>query len=548
MRKLALMVVDTWLSYLLVSLQIMASFGLIFGSVERVHAADFFCASGNVTCLIAAINSANTLAGADTINLDPGTYTLTSVDHTNEFGGEPSGLPSISSHITINGEHAATTIIQRDPGAPGFRIFPVAVGGKLTLNGLMVKGGRGPVAGGGIMNEGSLIIDRCIIEDNGFGLEGGGILNETTGTLNLTNSIVLRNDAHDGGGILNFGTAIITHSSIIDNSAEGGGGIENFGTATIQNSTISENGAHSGGGISNGGTMTIMNSTIANNVVPSVVSTGGGIRNGGTLNITNSTISGNTSGGGGGGIANFVLGGIGGIVSLQNSIVALNTTAVGTSGPDCAGVVTSLGNNIIGIDAISLNPCDISLRPSDLIGDPGLGTFTDDETQGGGYFPLLKTSQAINAGNNTVCLANRLLATDQIGLPRAGVCDIGAIEFQTRMLVSVDIRPKKDANRINPNSAKGINVAILSVNGFDATSVVANTVRFGATGIEAAPIHATIRDVNGDGDPDVVLQFAIQDTGIICGDTFASLTGETSQGVSIIGSSPIKTVQCGKQR
>jgi len=54
-----------------------------------------------------------------------------------------------------------------------------------------------------------------------------------TGTLNLTNSFVIRNHAHDGGGISNFGTAIITHSSIIDNSAQNtnGGGIENNGTA-----------------------------------------------------------------------------------------------------------------------------------------------------------------------------------------------------------------------------------------------------------------------------------------------------------------------------
>ena len=74
-----------------------------------------------------------------------------------------------------------------------------------------------------------------------------------------------------------------------------------------------------------------------------------------------------------------------------------------------------------------------------------------------------------------------------------------------------------------------------------------NTVRFGATGTEAAPIHVALRDIGPDGDrPHMILRFRIQDTGIKCGDTFASLTGQTSQGLSIIGSSPIKTVQCGK--
>ena len=89
MKKIALMDVNTWAS--LISLRLAASIVVILGALESVEAAEFFCSSGNVTCLIAAINEANTRAGADTINLDPGTYTLTSVDHTNEFGGEPSG-------------------------------------------------------------------------------------------------------------------------------------------------------------------------------------------------------------------------------------------------------------------------------------------------------------------------------------------------------------------------------------------------------------------------------------------------------------------------
>jgi hypothetical protein len=72
-------------------------------------------------------------------------------------------------------------------------------------------------------------------------------------------------------------------------------------------------------------------------------------------------------------------------------------------------------------------------------------------------------------------------------------------------LVSVDVRPKKDANRINPDSTKDINVAIFSVNVFDATTVDSNTVRFGATCTEAAPVHLVLRDVDGDGNRDMLL-------------------------------------------
>src|SRR4030095_13444064 len=141
MKNLAVVAVNMWLSYLFGSLLIIAS----IGAGGPVHAAEFSC--GNVTCLIAKINEANTNADADTINLDPGTYTLTSID--NSTNG-PNGLPIITSDITINGEDAVTKIIERDPVATFFfRIFAVAVSGKLTLNGLAVVGGGGVFPGGG---------------------------------------------------------------------------------------------------------------------------------------------------------------------------------------------------------------------------------------------------------------------------------------------------------------------------------------------------------------------------------------------------------------
>ena len=100
------------------------------------------------------------------------------------------------------------------------------------------------------------------------------------------------------------------------------------------------------------------------------------------------------------------------------------------TGSDCSttfgGLITSLGNNLLG----DLSGCDISLLPSDLTGDAGLSSFTDNETPGDGHFPLLPTSRAIDAGNNETCLADTMLATDQLGNPRVGVCDIGSVEFQ----------------------------------------------------------------------------------------------------------------------
>ena len=133
-----------------------------------------------------------------------------------------------------------------------------------------------------------------------------------------------------------------------------------------------------------------------------------------------------------------------------------------------------------------------------------------------------------------------------IGDPDSGVVKLdGRRGFHFPVTsVSIDIRPKSDANRINPNSSGNINVAILSGNGFDARTIDPDTVRFGATGTEAAPVNVGRRDVDGDGDRDVVLRFQIPDAGIKCGDTSASLTGQTFTGFSILGSNPIRTVGC----
>ena len=272
---------------------------------------------------------------------------------------------------------------------------------------------------------------------------------------------------------------------------------------------------------------------------------GGGIYNcGGLVSITNSTIRENQ-------VPAFPLGVAGGIwndggaLQVRNSIIAGNTfrgDGQSNVGIDCFGTITSFGNNLVG----DPSGCGINLQPSDLTGDPGLGIFVgggEDDLPGRAFYPVLAGSAVIDKGNPNACLQ-----TDQLGNLRVGICDIGAVEFRGPMLASVDIRPKKDANRINPNSTKNINVAIFSVNGFDATSVDPNTVRFGATGMEAAPISGAIRDVDGDGHFDMVLRFQILDTGIKCGDTLALLTGQISNGPSIIGSSPIKTVECKQQQ
>jgi hypothetical protein len=74
--------------------------------------------------------------------------------------------------------------------------------------------------------------------------------------------------------------------------------------------------------------------------------------------------------------------------------------------------------------------------------------------------------------------------------------------------------------------------------------VKASTVGFGKTGDEAAPVVVSVKDVNGDRRPDLLLSFNIQDTGIQCGEISASLTGETISREAIQGFDAIVTIGC----
>jgi hypothetical protein len=398
------------------------------------QAADLACAAGKVACLIDAINTANANGEANTITLEAGTYTLTAVDNTTDG---PNGLPSVTGSVTIKGAGAEATRLARDASAPVFRLGHVAATGSLTLDGLTIRG------------FGSL----------SFPLDGGGLRNQQ-GTLTLTNVTLTTTRAFIGGGIFNQeGTVILAQTTLADNENDGGGGLHNEGGQVILvNTTLARNRSlHGGGGIFNaGGTVTLMHSTLRGNVslgggglfnarqstafiidstiadnATGSIDPGGGIVNLGTLTILNSTIARNTITGSvsGAGIASFIPA-VSHILSSTiadnqgsglsgSGFVLLNTILARNTG-DCFGIVTSLGTNLID----DPTGCPITLQPTDLTGDPGLGAFTDNGTPGNGHIPLRRGSPAIDAGNDAACPS-----TDQLGRRRRGPCDIGAIRF-----------------------------------------------------------------------------------------------------------------------
>jgi CSLREA domain-containing protein len=404
------------------------------------------CADATGACTLrAAIMEANALAGADTITLPLGTYTL-AIPGPGEDAAATGDL-DIDSTVTITGAGASSTIID---GGDLDRVIHSAPNGQVItvrITGVTVQGGRG-AGGAGIFNGrfglGLLELTDSTVRSNvATGGSGGGILN--IGMVRLENVIIRNNDgAVSGGGIFNQGTITISGSSIRSNVANStGGGIDSGGTAVITDTTIDGNtagpGSGGGGGVYNFGTMELANSTVSSN---SSDDWGGGLGNSGPLTLTNVTVSGNVAGAEGGGLWHHPIGSStllnvtinantaatgGGIYSLAGAFLGVvttkNTIVADNIATDCAGGVpiTSLGHNLD-----SDGTCGLT-GTGDLPGvDPLLGPLADNggPTQ---TRALLVGSPAIDAGDNSGCPA-----TDQRGVarPQGSACDIGAYEFQ----------------------------------------------------------------------------------------------------------------------
>ena len=88
-----------------------------------VRAGDFDVSSCDPAELVTAIDSANTTPGADDIYLNGScTYTLTEIN--SNFAGNDSGLPLITSTVTIHG-NGATIARSETPSTPNFNFFEV---------------------------------------------------------------------------------------------------------------------------------------------------------------------------------------------------------------------------------------------------------------------------------------------------------------------------------------------------------------------------------------------------------------------------------------
>jgi hypothetical protein len=378
-----------------------------------------------------AIGQANARTGtADVITFDPTVFA------TAQTLSLAAVTLNITDSVSVNGPAAGVTL----QGQNANQLINVNGAGVLnvTLDHLTLTGGRtGTTSGAAIGSaDENLTITNCVITGNttvgSTARSGAGVAIGTDGSLTVRNSTISGNSARGRGGAIYFangGTLLVDSSTVSGNTAgslRGGGGIFFQGSAaaggfTVRNSTIAGNSASSGGGIA------LRYFT-------------------GNALIQDTTVSGNTAGfsggspyyAGGGGIAKFYLT-TSGTITLQNSIVAGNSSSAANFDPDIATNTpngTIADHSLIGVvdQFVQLAPSSANNQSGTDAAplDPKLGPLANN---GGPTQTMLPqpSSPAINHGT-----AVAGVTTDQRGAARSvgQAPDIGSVETADTGLVA----------------------------------------------------------------------------------------------------------------
>jgi hypothetical protein len=123
-----------------------------------------------------------------------------------------------------------------------------------------------------------------------------------------------------------------------------------------------------------------------------------------------------------------------------------------------------------------------------------------------------------------------------------GTLDGYIVEYE--MIVPMDIRPGSYPNPVYLDAPGKLPVAILSTLEINGNTIDPSTVTFGRSGYEARPVSYSLSDVNGDKVKDLVCQFNIYDTGLMCGDTVGNLKATTFGGCPLRGSDSVQIMRC----
>src|SRR5436190_20417037 len=158
-----------------------------------------------------------------------------------------SGQITIPRGVHIIGPGGGLLAVQRDPGAPPFRIFNIP-SAHPTISGITIRNGacdQNDDSGAGIQNGGSLSVINCIFENNVAADRGGAIYNGYMASLYVSNCIFQSNGSTgeygEGGGLYILGNATVLNSSFFNNAVHDRGGalqVDMFRAAVVNGCTF----------------------------------------------------------------------------------------------------------------------------------------------------------------------------------------------------------------------------------------------------------------------------------------------------------------------
>jgi uncharacterized repeat protein (TIGR01451 family)/CSLREA domain-containing protein len=376
--------------------------------------------------------------GTDTIIIPAGTFTIT---RQISFGcnEQDCGDLNILSNMTLDGAGPGSTIIRILSTSTIDRLIRVGhccLGGSVIAPTATIKDvtlrGTGNFSDALLSDRGKTRLENSIVEDS----TSYGIYNSSE--LTIVNSIIRDNhntfnNIVSGGGIDNNGTLIISDSTISGNTTKtkGGGIYQISGSTTITNTTISGNSATSdngtaatGGGIYlRRGSISITNSTITGNSAGQFV--GGIFHEAGAASFTlrNTILAGNA--------APSLPDCSGAFSSGRNNLIGIvssDCTGFSSNQNDQMGSGTSPINPLLGPLANNGGPTPTHAL---LLGSPAIDRATSPSLDGS-LCPAKDQRGEIRGafdGNND----------------GTGACDIGAFEYKTPfsadLRISLDDNP-----------------------------------------------------------------------------------------------------------